>query len=230
MSQREGPGNHRVEPGQPISQAFSATGWNRAQDAADIVLKSNGGISAAKAGPPLDSNMIFAKIDASTNYVVRPGSWVFMNLGGAGDLDAKQTTNSIQSTMFATPIAHNATSRPTPTDSATRYKNQLFGMARTAGEAGDIIKVQISGAVYCHIIVRHRWHGFVRFPFGLLGRVYHGSGSIVWPETTQQHPGTFDAVPETAVCGPMRLVWYDDTNYTAASFDSGLLCPAIVSI
>lgn len=38
--QRHGPGNYRVEAGQPISQAFSAAGWNRAQDAADIVLGS----------------------------------------------------------------------------------------------------------------------------------------------------------------------------------------------
>lgn len=34
-------GNYRVEAGQPIGEAFSATGWNRAQDAADIVLKNN---------------------------------------------------------------------------------------------------------------------------------------------------------------------------------------------
>lgn len=40
MSKKDGPGNHRVEKGQPISQAFTALGWNRAQDAADIVLGS----------------------------------------------------------------------------------------------------------------------------------------------------------------------------------------------
>lgn len=36
--QRNGPQNYRVEAGQPIAEAFSATAWNRAQDAADIVL------------------------------------------------------------------------------------------------------------------------------------------------------------------------------------------------
>lgn len=229
MSQREGPGNYRVEPGQPISQAFSATGWNRAQDAADIVLKSNGGISAAKAGPLLDSNMIYAKIDASTNYVVRPGTWVFLNLGGAGDIDAKQTTNSIQSTMFATPIAHNAASLPTPTDSGNRYKRQLFGVARTAGRQNDYIKVQVSGAVYCHVAIRHRWHGFVRWPFSFRGRAFYGSSCSIWPEIST-YPDSYDAVPESAVCGPMRLVWYDDSEYESADFGTGLLCPAIVSL
>lgn len=218
----------RIEPGQSIKKAFSAAKWNDLCDAADVVLGRSGGVTAG-VGSQLDSNMIYARIDASTNYIVRPGTWVFMNLGGGGDIDAKQATNSVQSTMFATPIAHNATSRPTPVSGATRYKNQLFGMARTAGQAGDMIKVQVSGAVYCHIVVRHRWHGFVRFPFGLRGRSFHGATSTIWPQASGfNHP--FDAVPETAVCGPMRLVWYDDTNYTTASFDSGLLCPAIVSI
>lgn len=38
--QLHGPQNYRVEVGQPISEAFSATAWNRAQDAADIILGS----------------------------------------------------------------------------------------------------------------------------------------------------------------------------------------------
>jgi hypothetical protein len=218
----------RVEAGQSLKRAISAQRWNDLCDAADIVHGRRGGMTAGD-GRQLDSNMIYAKIDASTYYSVRPGTWVFMNLGGAGDIDAKQTKNSVQSMMFATPIAHNTASRPTPTDFGSRYKNQLFGMSRTAGQAGDIIKVQISGAVYCHIVVRHRWHGFVRFRTSLLGSSFYGSGSTIWPETlTALRP--FDAVPETAVCGPMRLVWYDDTHYTTASFDSRLLCPAIVSI
>lgn len=37
---------HRVEPGQPISQAFSAAGWNRAQDAADRVMGVRTGAEA----------------------------------------------------------------------------------------------------------------------------------------------------------------------------------------
>lgn len=48
MSQTNG--NGRVEPGQPIAQAFSARAWNRAQDAADIVL-SQGSVFAAQSQP-----------------------------------------------------------------------------------------------------------------------------------------------------------------------------------
>lgn len=52
MSKKTGPGNYRVEAGQPISEAFSATGWNRAQDAADIVLGVRPGVTAATIGGP----------------------------------------------------------------------------------------------------------------------------------------------------------------------------------
>lgn len=38
--QKHGPTNYRVEAGQPIAEAFTATGWNRAQDAADVILGS----------------------------------------------------------------------------------------------------------------------------------------------------------------------------------------------
>ena len=48
MPKKDGPGNHRVEKGQPLSQAFTALGWNRAQDAADIVLGSS---ISQEAGP-----------------------------------------------------------------------------------------------------------------------------------------------------------------------------------
>lgn len=37
---------YRVEPGQPISQAFSAAGWNRAQDAADRIMGVRTGVDA----------------------------------------------------------------------------------------------------------------------------------------------------------------------------------------
>lgn len=39
----------RIEPGQPLAGAISARAWNRAQDAADIVLGATPGIAA---GPP----------------------------------------------------------------------------------------------------------------------------------------------------------------------------------
>lgn len=39
--------NGRIEPGQPLESAISARAWNRAQDAADIVLGAGAGMSAA---------------------------------------------------------------------------------------------------------------------------------------------------------------------------------------
>jgi hypothetical protein len=43
-------GNGRVNPGQKLTTAFSARAWNRAQDAADIVLGDRGGLAEAAGG------------------------------------------------------------------------------------------------------------------------------------------------------------------------------------
>lgn len=39
----------RVQPGQRLDSAFSARAWNRAQDAADLVLGDRGGLAAGTA-------------------------------------------------------------------------------------------------------------------------------------------------------------------------------------
>jgi hypothetical protein len=70
MSKQNGPNNYRVEAGQPISEAFSATGWNRAQDAADIVLGARPGVSLAEAGSRFfllaKTNQLWAKGSSQT--------------------------------------------------------------------------------------------------------------------------------------------------------------------
>ena len=51
----------RVEPGQRISSAFSARAWNRAQDAADVVLGARTGATAGEsAGGQRASNIVIA--------------------------------------------------------------------------------------------------------------------------------------------------------------------------
>jgi hypothetical protein len=52
----------RVEPGQRISSAFSARAWNRAQDAADVVLGARTGAEAgASAGVERASNIVLVQ-------------------------------------------------------------------------------------------------------------------------------------------------------------------------
>jgi hypothetical protein len=56
--------NGRIEPGQKLSGAISARAWNRAQDAADIVLAERTGFGAeAGAGEPV--NRVTVRIPAS---------------------------------------------------------------------------------------------------------------------------------------------------------------------
>jgi predicted RecA/RadA family phage recombinase len=51
----------RIEPGQPLRGAISARAWNRAQDAADIVLGANAGTQGGAPGSP----------------VLKPYTWVY---------------------------------------------------------------------------------------------------------------------------------------------------------
>jgi hypothetical protein len=52
----------RVRPGQKLDTAFSARAWNRAQDAADLVLRDRGGLALGEASPtPRGSNIIVIK-------------------------------------------------------------------------------------------------------------------------------------------------------------------------
>lgn len=66
-----GNGNGRVEPGQPLSQAFSARAWNRAQDAADIVLGRAGGFSAGPSAQSLPP-YTFVYLKNVTNWDLQP--------------------------------------------------------------------------------------------------------------------------------------------------------------
>lgn len=52
----------RVEPGQKIASAFSARAWNRAQDAADLVLDERGRFGAGpQAGRELAPNVVLIR-------------------------------------------------------------------------------------------------------------------------------------------------------------------------
>lgn len=216
----------RVERGQSLKRAISATRWNDLCDAADIVHGRRGGIRGGEHSEH-DTNMIRVRLASDSTFAVRPGTWVFMDLDGAGDIDGKPNKNSPRLSMFARPIADGGKDKA-PSGKNNIYK--FFGMARTGGSPGDIITVQVSGAVYCYVEIRHRWHGFATFPFSPRGSSFYGTSAGVTPEIIS-FPRPYNAVPESAVSGAMRLVWWDDTNFlTASASGTGLLCPAIVSL
>ena len=59
----------RIEPGQPLAGAISARAWNRAQDAADIVLAATPSVNGS-AGNAIDRPYTWAHVKNSTLFDV----------------------------------------------------------------------------------------------------------------------------------------------------------------
>jgi len=205
----------RVRPGQKIDTAFSARAWNRAQDAADVVLGDTRSYLPGQKSVG-DTNVILAEAPG-----VIPGQWVFFYPSGPGPIDVRQVSADIafkRAEFFAKPVAAGATASPTA--SVNPYANQHIGMA--LGRTGQgLLKVQVSGAVSCWIRLRHRLHGFARFAptVAFSGSTAFSSSSI--------------ATPISGLCGPMRIVWFDDSLYVSPSSNAnitGVDVPAIVSL
>lgn len=106
----------RVEPGQRISSAFSAKAWNRAQDAADVVLGARTGAEAGDAMPAtFASNIVLVRNDSGVTVnvcgvigiagvegiVINPSGGLIA--GADGDAE-QQATNSRAREFFRQPV------------------------------------------------------------------------------------------------------------------------------
>jgi hypothetical protein len=78
----------RIEPGQPLGSAISARAWNRAQDAADIVLGATPGVVAGPPSPPDAGGRVIVNMrKRSQSQEIYPGHAVMFAvdlLGGGG--------------------------------------------------------------------------------------------------------------------------------------------------
>ena len=72
----------RIEPGQKLSKAISARAWNRAQDAADIVLGDSLAIQASP-GKGITGSLVVACRVTTSIASVKPGHVVAINTAGA---------------------------------------------------------------------------------------------------------------------------------------------------
>ena len=91
----------RIEPGQPLRGAISARAWNRAQDAADLVLGANTGVTAG-AGQPFSSRLVTSvqvQIPDSFSNGMPPGMAVSIN--GSQSAIKSQTTGASYSGILA---------------------------------------------------------------------------------------------------------------------------------
>ena len=89
-------GDGRIEIGQPLSTAISARAWNRAQDAADIVL----GVNSSATTPPSRASTqclmmpMLIKSEYSTSTTFPPGSVVTFDILATGT-SARRTAGTL---------------------------------------------------------------------------------------------------------------------------------------
>jgi len=177
----------RLEPGQPVRGAISARAWNRAQDAADIVLGAQPGSAGDSLQYPIARNFVHVKLSQS----FAPLAFVAVVNSGAPPVAIELPNFNSQIVIGnAVPIAGTATAPWSP---------GKCGMLLQGGEAGAIVPIQLSGPVYARIIMRHMHHNYVRFfptPYSTTN-----DGTIYF---------------ESHICGQLRIAWWDNRNYSGA--------------
>ena len=207
----------RVQPGQRLDTAFSARAWNRAQDAADLVLKDRQSFLPGESVPRRDPDIILARAQVA----LQPGDWVFFEPNGPGPIDVDTSDATLFSRrveMFSRPVAAAALLTP---QLVNNYANQHIGMAVSAATQGALCHVQVSGSVFCFLRLRHRHHGYARF------------GNPAETATRGIFAQGVASIPMSGLCGPMRIVWFDDTNYAGVQSNAsttGAIVRAIVSL
>ena len=90
----------RIEPGQPLRGAISARAWNRAQDAADVVLGANTGILALPGHPSarsLSMPMLINNGTGGTSNTFPPGTVVVFSQ--FSQATARRTTGELGSAL-----------------------------------------------------------------------------------------------------------------------------------
>ncbi|NBW11332.1 MAG: hypothetical protein EBR82_25200 [Caulobacteraceae bacterium] len=186
----------RLEPGQPLRGAISARAWNRAQDAADLVLGANTGIAAG------EGVRDFSRLVAPVRVygACAPGTAVHLT----GSYPAKRLGTQAQSGTLSVPYGgylqiEYLSGFPTSLSSGA------FPVAVTLGGSGDL-DVLGSSVVPCVIrglaVVRVRLfsgsHFYAVPPFAK-GNENNDSG---------KYTGILDSSP-CACDGSVRVIAYD---------------------
>ena len=170
----------RVQPGQRISSAFSARAWNRAQDAADVVL---GARTGAMPGEPQDSSRV-SMIILVRNNSGQPVPW--LGVLGIGGPVIDPTGGSLTGTTSTDNRAREFVANPVMNGGIPSGGSQQVAVAIEPIENGKIGRMAISGRFACKVKVLSTSHGYAR------GR----NGDV-----TQLI---------SAECGPIRLLWVED--------------------
>jgi hypothetical protein len=154
----------RIEKGQRLSTAISARAWNRAQDAADIVLGARPGFSVPQTigpGSRLVLPMQVSALGVPYNYTFGPGSAVTFDRGSAAGFRLLADGNNIEAyadvELFRADVLD-----PRNGDDTTYPYGQSFGITLAGGKLYDVVPVVINGYAICRIHVISFRHQFAK--------------------------------------------------------------------
>jgi hypothetical protein len=165
----------RIDPGQPLGKAISARAWNRAQDAADIVLGQAPGATAVANtpyGPP------FEYVHCANNTSQNVPRFGVLRIGGV----------QIQPGIDTAPGTAQFVQMPVVSGVVPDASNPgRWGVAIDPIEQGKIGRLAVAGVVQCKVRVRGTGDRFVRSLNGSVNQAVtggFGEGLILWSEST----------------------------------------------
>lgn len=147
----------RIEKGQSVATAISARAWNRAQQAADVVLGVQPGIEAGNGAGHLPYTWIYAYVAEDTERFeclrltrFYRGPWNDVEYAVADTLTDSQAKmqQEIPVVVAGRESAYQAEGYNT------------YGITVDPIKAGSIGRIAISGVVACNVYCRQAWHNY----------------------------------------------------------------------
>jgi len=199
----------RIQPGQPIRGAISARAWNRAQDAADLVLGANPGTEGVPGSP-----------------VLKPYTWAYCQPSVTVARWGVLAITGVQITPTSSPGGATASFEEMPvltggTPSAT---TTAWCVAVEPIESGKVGKVAVGGVVQCkaadlgkasgaHVLWKDSTWALIRMQAGVI----RGTFTAPWAK----------GATATVTDAVLTSVTYTAKNYFAAITGTGSKACAI---
>lgn len=161
----------RVQPGQRVDTAFSARAWNRAQDAADIVLAAQRGVEAGGWGPSVAPYAVMPIRNTSASTVYR---WNVLQIDNVETLPNASSTGGTRQ-FEQTPVLRGRL--------PTGLSNS-FAVALEPIRAGQYGQCAVAGVVQVKCDISSTGDDYVRTQFNStrLKTGGYGEGLILWKE------------------------------------------------
>ena len=158
----------RLEPGQPLRGAISARAWNRAQDAADLVLGAHAGTEGGAPGSP----------------VLKPYTWCYCKPSVAVERWGVLAITGVAITPTSSSGGATASFEEMPvlTGASPSATTTAWCVAVEPIAANAVGKVAVGGVVQCKAEVDKSDDKFVACASGGLKTGVKGEGLILWKE------------------------------------------------